>query len=108
MAPDILGLARPSARDGLSLSPSGKGVRTMLHLTALQNRLATVSLVAVGAALAVSSFSAVYADNAKPIKKKTVFNCSTGTACLEGDSSGASSWGVYGIASTADGVHGVT
>jgi hypothetical protein len=80
----------------------------MPHLSRLQNRLATVSLVAVGAALAVSSFSAVYAEHPKPIKKKTVFNCSTGTACLEGDSSGASTWGVYGIASTADGVHGVT
>jgi hypothetical protein len=80
----------------------------MRHLTALQNRLATVGLIVVGTAFAVTSFSVAYAEHAKPIKKKTVFNCSTGTACLEGDSSGASTWGVYGIASTADGVHGVT
>ena len=80
----------------------------MLYRIALPNLLAAVGLIAIGAVVALSSFGVVYAEHPKPIKKKSVFNCSIGTACLEGDSSGASTWGVYGLSSTADGVHGVT
>ena len=70
------------------------------------SRLAVVGLTAVGAAVAVSSFTVVSAQH--PAARKTVFTCSAGTACLEGNSSGASTWGVYGNATTADGVHGIT
>jgi hypothetical protein len=72
------------------------------------NRIAIVgAIVAVGMAIGVSSFGVVRAEHAKPDKSKT-FNCSTGAACVEGNSTGTSTAGVYGTAAIADGVHGVT
>jgi hypothetical protein len=54
--------------------------------------------LAVGTALAVSSFTMVRAEHANPDKTKT-FSCSSGAACLEGNSSGSSTAGLYGVSS---------
>ncbi len=67
-------------------------------------RAATFSILAVGAAIALSSFTVVRADqNARPPRGKSVFNCSTGTACLQGISTGANTYGVYGTGTTGGG-----
>jgi hypothetical protein len=79
----------------------------MFQATNRPNRTAAVGMIAVGVALAVSSFSIVRAEHAIPDNTKT-YLCVMGTACVEGDSTGASTWGVYGLSATADGVHGVT
>ncbi|MGA2761192.1 MAG: hypothetical protein ABSF08_12850 [Candidatus Cybelea sp.] len=70
-------------------------------------RLATLGMIAIGVAVAISSVSIVRAEHANPDKNKT-YKCSSGTACLEGISTGSSTWGVYGLGASADGVHGVT
>ncbi|HEV3092144.1 MAG TPA: hypothetical protein VGX91_11965 [Candidatus Cybelea sp.] len=70
-------------------------------------RVAAIGAIAVGAAIAGSSISIVRAEHAIPDKSKT-YSCSSGTACLEGNSSGTSTWGVYGASADADGVHGVS
>ncbi|MGA7355610.1 MAG: hypothetical protein WA431_15360 [Candidatus Cybelea sp.] len=72
-----------------------------------QPRVAVVGMIAVGMALAISSFSIVRAELVNPDKSKT-YTCSSGTACIQGKSSGSSTWGVYGVGAIADGVHGVT
>ena len=72
-----------------------------------QPRVAVVGMIAVGMALAISSFSIVRAEHVNPDKSKT-YTCSSGTACIQGKSSGSSTWGVYGVGAIADGVHGVT
>jgi hypothetical protein len=64
-------------------------------------------MVAVGMAIAVSSLGIVRAEHVTPDKSKT-YKCSSGTACVEGNSTGSNTWGVYGVGATADGVHGVT
>jgi hypothetical protein len=64
-------------------------------------------MVAVGMAIAVSSFGIVRAEHVMPDKSKT-YKCSSGTACVQGNSTGSSTWGVYGVGAIADGVHGVT
>jgi hypothetical protein len=64
-------------------------------------------MIATGAIVAVFSFSVVRAEYAQPDKSKT-YKCSSGTACVQGSSTGSSTWGVYGNGTTADGVHGVT
>src|SRR5580700_4386535 len=79
----------------------------MAHTTLRRNRVAIAGMLAIGAAVAVSSITVVNAEHAKADKAKT-YSCSSGTACVTGNSTGASTWGVYGIATTADGVHGVT
>ncbi len=71
------------------------------------NRSAVAGTVTIGIAIVMSSFSVVRAEHAKPNASKT-YNCSGRTACVEGNSTGSSTWGVYGSASIADGVHGVT
>ena len=71
------------------------------------NRVAVVGMIAVGVAVAISSFGIVRAEHANPDKRKT-YACSSGMACVEGNSSGSSTWGVYGVGAIADGVHGVT
>jgi hypothetical protein len=71
------------------------------------NRVTTVGAIAVGMAVALSSFGIVRAERAQPDRSKT-YSCSSGAACLEGRSTGTSTVGVYGTASIADGVHGVT
>ena len=64
-------------------------------------------MVAVGMAIGVSSLGIVRAEHVTPDKSK-IYRCSSGTACVEGSSTGSSAWGVYGRSTTADGVHGVT
>lgn len=64
-------------------------------------------MIALGAIVAVSSFSVVRAERVKPAGSVS-YSCSSGTACVEGNSSGSSTWGVYGVATSADGLHGVT
>src|ERR1700729_964137 len=79
----------------------------MLGSLSSGNRRAAVAMIGIGVAIAFSSFSAVRAERAAPDKSKT-YSCNPGTACVEGNSTGTTTWGVYGISSTADGVHGVT
>jgi hypothetical protein len=62
--------------------------------------------LAVGMAIAVSSFSMVRAEHAKPDKSKT-YTCSVGSACLEGNSTNIGTFGLYGV-STGTGVVGRT
>jgi hypothetical protein len=73
----------------------------------LRHSRATVGAIAIGALVAIVSFSIVRAEHVNPDKSKT-YTCSSGTACLEGNSSGSGTWGVYGVGASADGVHGVT
>jgi hypothetical protein len=79
----------------------------MHQFTNRRNRNSAVGLIAVGLAMAISSFSIVRAEHVNPDRSKT-FNCSSGTACVQGDSSGSTTYGLYGDSSSADGVHGVT
>ena len=79
----------------------------MYQFTKRLSRVAAVGVIAVGVAVAISSISIVRAELVNPDKSKT-FHCSGGTACVEGDSTGSSTWGVYGLGATSDGVHGVT
>lgn len=79
----------------------------MHQFTKRPSGVAAVGMIAVGAAVAISSFGIVRAERANPDKSKT-YSCSSGTACLEGSSTGSSTWGVYGVGAIADGVHGVT
>ena len=79
----------------------------MLQFILRQNRLAVAGAIAVGIAVAMSSFSVVRAEHAKPNASRT-YTCSTRAACVEGNSTGSTTWGVYGTSSIADGVHGVT
>jgi hypothetical protein len=79
----------------------------MYQFTKRPSRVAALGMIAVGMAVAISSVSIVRAERAHPDKSKT-YNCGSGTACVEGNSTGSSTWGVYGAGSNADGVHGVT
>ncbi|MGB8909829.1 MAG: hypothetical protein WCC84_13885 [Candidatus Cybelea sp.] len=65
----------------------------MFQLRFRLNRVTVVGAVAVGMAVAASSFGIVRAERAPD---------------SEGSSTGVSTAGVYGTASLADGVHGVT
>jgi hypothetical protein len=78
--------------------------RTRFKLT----RTAAVSALAVGVAIALSSFSVVRAEHSSPAKKVTSFNCSSGTACLTAASSGGSTWALYAESTSVDAVHAVT
>jgi hypothetical protein len=62
----------------------------------------------IGAAVAISSLTIVRAEHVTPDKKKTVYKCSTGTACLTGDSSGSKTWGIYAEGASKDALHAVT
>jgi hypothetical protein len=72
----------------------------------LRRSRAILGMVAVGAAVAVSSFGIVRAERPNPDAGK-IYHCSSGTACVGGSSTGGGAWGVWGIAPT-DGVVGVT
>jgi hypothetical protein len=78
----------------------------MAQFTSQPSRTATIGVIAVGVAIAISSLSIVRAE-ITPDRSKT-FSCSSGTACVEGNSTGSKTWGVYGVSGSADGVHGVT
>jgi hypothetical protein len=71
------------------------------------SRLAAVGMIAVGTVVAISSVTIVRAEHVNPDRSRT-YHCSSGTACVEGDSAGSSTWGVYGTSADADGVHGVS
>ncbi len=71
-----------------------------------QSRLASIALVAAGAAIGIFSFGAVQAARLNP--DNLVERCNVGIACIEGNASGPRVWGVFGIASSADGVRGVS
>jgi hypothetical protein len=58
-------------------------------------RMAAAGAIAVGVAVAISSFGVVRAAHESPDKKKTAFNCSSGTACLTAESSGGSTYALY-------------
>jgi hypothetical protein len=64
---------------------------------------------ALGTAIAIASSGAVRAEHVGPDTSK-VYKCTTGTACITGDSTGGTgnTWGVYGFGMNADGVHGIT
>ncbi len=64
--------------------------------------------LAVGVAITISSFAAVRAEHSRPNSTKTVFNCSSGTACLTGNSTGVKTSGVEGTSQSANGVTGTT
>lgn len=67
---------------------------------------ATLGMIAVGVTIAIACFGVVRAELATPENLK-ISHCSSGKACVEGNSSGVNTWGVYGI-SPSDGVHGET
>ena len=77
------------------------------HFTNRPNRIGWWGVGAVGAAIAISTFSAVHAEHAHSAGM-VVYDCSRGGACVVGNSNGTKTWGVYGAGSFADGVHGVT
>lgn len=79
----------------------------MPQFTYNRNRTAVLGMIAVGMGVALSCFSIVRAEHANPDKQKT-YNCSSGTACVEGNSTGGNTWGVYGMGAIGDGVHGIT
>ncbi len=76
----------------------------LCHAITASRRTATLSILAVGATVALSSFTVVRADqHARPARGKSVFHCSTGTACLQGISTGSNTYGVYGTGTTGGG-----
>jgi hypothetical protein len=77
----------------------------MLQGSDRSKRLGLVATIAVGIAVAISSFTVVRAAH---ISSAELFSCSKGVACVEGNSSGGSTWGVYGSSTTDTGVHGTT
>jgi hypothetical protein len=79
----------------------------MFHSVGPRIRITMVGTIAVGAVAVLFSFSVVRAERMDPDKSKT-YKCGSGTACVEGDSSGSKTWGVYGLGAVADGIHGVT
>jgi hypothetical protein len=59
----------------------------MIQSTFRPSRIAVAGMVAVGMAIAVSSLGIVRAERVTPDKSKT-YKCSSGTACVEGNSTG--------------------
>jgi hypothetical protein len=74
--------------------------------TVSPRKQAAFGVIAIGAAVALSSFGIVRAQLANP-DKADVYRCSSGTACVEAHSTGPSTYAVLGI-SPSDGVHGET
>jgi hypothetical protein len=58
-------------------------------------------MVAAGMAVAVSSLGIVRVERVTPEKSKT-YKCSSGTSCVEANSTGSSTWGVYGTGTNSD------
>ncbi|MBV8067504.1 MAG: hypothetical protein JO113_05980, partial [Candidatus Eremiobacteraeota bacterium] len=71
------------------------------------HRMFLVGMIAVGFAVAISSFGVVRAEHAKP-NSSVSYSCHIGTACIEGSSTGSGTWAVYGTGTKDDGVRGVT
>jgi hypothetical protein len=70
-------------------------------------RRTVVSAFTLGVAVTIASLGVVRAEHFLPNAMKT-FKCSTGTACVTGNSTGSSTYGVYGVSTGTDGVHGLT
>jgi hypothetical protein len=70
----------------------------MFHAWFKPTRSTAAGAIAIGLAIAISSFGVVRAEHYSP-QKKTTFSCSGGTACLTAQSSGANTYALY-----ADGV----
>ncbi|MGA8796211.1 MAG: hypothetical protein WB526_03990 [Candidatus Cybelea sp.] len=79
----------------------------MIQSTFRPSMIAVAGMVAVGMPIGVSSLGIVRAEHVTP-DKTNIYRCSSGTACVEGSSTGSSAWGVYGTGTTADGVRGIT
>jgi hypothetical protein len=79
----------------------------MFPSTLWRSRVAVVAVLAVGAAIAFSSFGVVRAERARP-DKSAIYNCNSGTACVEGRATGKATYGVYGVSSVGDAVYGQT
>jgi len=60
----------------------------------------------IGVAVAISSLGIGRAEHFTPNTK--VYNCSTGTACLTGNSSGSKTFGIYAEGTSYDALHAVT
>jgi hypothetical protein len=71
-------------------------------------RTAAAGAIAVGVAVAISSFGVVRAAHVSPDKKKTTFSCSSGTACLTAESSGGSTYALYAQGVSANTVQAET
>ena len=72
-------------------------------------RTAVAGALVLGIAVAASSVTIARAGHVFPDKSKSkTYSCSSGTACVEGNSTGSNTWGVYGVGTVGDGVHGVT
>ena len=69
-------------------------------------RLTVLGAIAAGAAVAASTFGIVRADRANS-DDNGVFRCTTGRACVEGDSHGVKTFGVFGVGPN-DGIYGAT
>jgi hypothetical protein len=67
----------------------------MFHASSKLTRTVAAGAIAVGIAVAISSFGVVRAAHVSPDKKKTTFSCSSGTACLTAESSGGSTYALY-------------
>jgi hypothetical protein len=79
----------------------------MSNLTDRLSRVAPIGMIAIGVAVGISSFGIVRAERAKP-NTSVSYSCNTGTACVEGSSTGSGTWGLYGVGTKDDGVRGVT
>ena len=67
-----------------------------MSLFSSQQKLTLLGMVAVGAAIAVSSFGIVRADLPNT-GSNMIFNCEAGTACVEGHSTGLNTKGLFGF-----------
>ncbi|MGA8383919.1 MAG: hypothetical protein WCE97_11330 [Candidatus Cybelea sp.] len=71
-------------------------------------RAGAAGAIAVGVAVAISSFGVVRAAHYSPDKKKTTFSCSSGTACLAAESSGGNTYALYAQGVSANTVQAET
>jgi hypothetical protein len=79
----------------------------MFRPTFQLNRTGLAGTLAVGMGIAISSFTVVQAEHARPDKSK-VFSCSSGAACVEGNSTAGSAYGVLGMSVAGTAVQGMT
>lgn len=80
----------------------------MLSITINITRRTIMGALFVGVAVAISSLTIVRAEHVTPDRKITNYKCSTGTACLTGDSSGSKTFGIYAEGTSYDALHAVT
>jgi hypothetical protein len=79
----------------------------MIERSHQTHRFLSIGAIAVGFAVAVFSFGIVRAELVR-LDSKVRYSCSSGTACVEGSSTGRGTWGLYGAGTKDDGVRGVT